>query len=102
MLQRAGTAVFLCGNKTDSAGNPVMADGVLKEYEIARKMNRFVIPVGATGYAAEKIWQLVQADIDGHYPEGGVKTHLQTLGNVNKNPDQLVDAIVGILKHVTT
>lgn len=101
MMYRAGTAIFLCGNKADASGTTVVADGVMKEYEIARKMNRFVIPVGATGHAAEKIWMLVHKDIDGHFPQGGVKTHLEALGNTNKTPNQLVDAIVGILRHIT-
>lgn len=48
MIARAGIAIFLFGNK--QAGNAVVpATGMQSEFEIAKELGLFVIPVGATG-----------------------------------------------------
>ena len=100
MVGRAGACIFLCGNKSDpGTGVTVVANGVLDEFEIARKGGRVVIPIGASGHAARAIWQTMMADLDTFFPQGGVKAHFQTLGNPRKSTSQILDAVFGILKH---
>jgi hypothetical protein len=77
MIQHAGVAVFIGGLKFDaSSGALVAADGVIEEFETARRLGRIVIPIGATGGAAAEIWKqmnkagklpcgLKRADFDG-------------------------------------
>ena len=62
LLSKAGFAVFLCGNKRDSAGNLALSEGVLEEFAIARAQRVYPIPIGSSGHAAQEIWQLVDAD----------------------------------------
>lgn len=53
MIDKCGVAFFLFGNKRDKAGKPIVADGVIKEFEIALKQGKYVFPIGSTGEAAK-------------------------------------------------
>lgn len=41
--------------------------GVLEEFEIAQNMNKIIIPIGSTGFAAKEIFNVVKADLT-RYP----------------------------------
>lgn len=101
MIGNAGFAIFLTGNKLDAAtNNTVIANGVLQEFEIAKQLKLYPIPVGATGHAAQQIWHEVHAAIDTFYPAKGVKTHFDTLNNPKKSNAELVEAIIAIIRRV--
>jgi len=100
MIDKSGACVFLAGNKDDGTGSPVEAGGVIEEFEIAAAMGKYPIPVGATGHAARKIWEIVSKDVKKFFPAGGVKSHFETLGNEKKTNKELVDAVFAILKQV--
>jgi hypothetical protein len=101
MISNSGFAIFLCGNKLDPSTNKtVIADGVLEEFEIAKRLGKYPIPIGATGYAALRIWDEVTAALDQFYPMGGVKGHFKTLGDEGKSNAEIVDAIFAITKRV--
>jgi hypothetical protein len=69
MIQQAGLCVFICGLKDGTGGgSAVIADGVIEEYESAKRLGRAVLPVGATGGASEVIWR--QAKAAGARPAG--------------------------------
>lgn len=99
MISKSGFAIFLCGNK-EKSGKTVIADGVLEEWEIAKAMKKYPIPIGASGHAARQIWEEVNADFSRFYPKSGFKQHFQTLGNENSTDDQIIDAVLGIIKRI--
>lgn len=45
----------------------VKANDLRREYEIARKQGCLVVPVGATGYAARKLWEEANKDFEAYY-----------------------------------
>jgi hypothetical protein len=101
MIQQAGFAIFLSGNKFDATTNDtVLANGVLQEFEITKQLNVYPIPVGATGHAAQQIWTEVYNDLDTFFPNKGVKTHFETLNNSRKSNQDLIDAIFAIINRV--
>ena len=103
MIANAGFAVFLCGNKVDpSTGKTVIASGVMKEFEITKRLNRYPIPVGATGNAARRIWEEVNGSLDRFFPNGGVKGHFQTLRDNKSSNEEIVEAIFAIAKRVVS
>ena len=51
MIAHAGIAVFIFGNKLQ-AGSVVPANGVRREFEIAKANGLLLIPIGATGFMA--------------------------------------------------
>ena len=60
MISYSGIAIFLFGNKLKD-GEVIIADGLLKEFEIAKSKGLLLIPVGATEYASRQIYsQLLQ------------------------------------------
>lgn len=66
MISQAGIAIFIFGNKK-VAEEIVIADGMLKEFEIAKEFKKFIIPVGVTGSATSKIFDEVKNNIS-DYP----------------------------------
>ncbi len=55
MIDKCGVAFFLFGNKKDRNGNTVIADGLMKEFEIAHQQGKYVFPIGSTGWAAKEL-----------------------------------------------
>jgi hypothetical protein len=103
MIANAGFAVFLCGNKLDpSSGKTVIASGVMKEFEITKRLKKYPIPVGATGHAARRIWEEVNGSLDRFFPNGGVKGHFQTLRDTESTNEEIVEAIFAIEKQVVS
>ena len=103
MIANAGFAVFLCGNKLDpGTGKTVIASGVMKEFEITKRLNKYPIPVGATGHAARRIWEEVNGSLDRFFPNGGVKEHFQTLRDTKSTNEEMVEAIFAVAKRVVS
>jgi hypothetical protein len=64
MISNTGFVVCICGNKVDeSSGNTVIADGVLEEFEIAEKLKKHPIPIGASGDTARRIREEVTKNL---------------------------------------
>jgi NAD-dependent SIR2 family protein deacetylase len=61
MLNHAGIAIFLFGNKLID-GQIVASNGMQEEFEIARGKGVFTIPIGITGYISRKLWEEVLND----------------------------------------
>ena len=66
MISEAGICIFIFGNKIEDKLIKD-ANGMIEEYKIAKKLNKFIIPVGATGYAAKSIFDDMKAEQD-NYP----------------------------------
>lgn len=67
MIAHAGVAVFVFGNKLE-AGKVVSANGVRREFEIAKDKGLLLIPVGATGFVAKELWEEVTKNFATYYP----------------------------------
>jgi hypothetical protein len=92
MLDMAGIAVFIFGNKKKD-GAIVNSDGMISEFEIAKKKNKIIIPVGSTGGAAKEIYDRVNANIAA-YPY--LTEHIERLGSVT-NGEELIELIYQII-----
>ncbi|MFD2609041.1 SIR2 family protein [Deinococcus taklimakanensis] len=66
MISRAGIAVFMYGNKLKD-GLTIDANGVYEEFQICRENGVIVVPVGATGFITQKIWQEVDRNFEEYY-----------------------------------
>lgn len=56
MISLAGIAVFIFGNKNDGEGNIISANGVKREFEIAISQGLIPIPIAATGYITQEVF----------------------------------------------
>jgi len=97
MLSSVGSVIFLGGAKLDKKGEVQIGPGTLEEFEIATKLGKYPIPVGATGRAAKVIWEQVAADPTHYFPDHNVKNYLQVLGDEEKSDEEIITAIFGLI-----
>jgi Sir2- and TIR-associating SLOG family len=94
MLENAGIAVYLFGNKTVD-GKIVPSNGMIEEFEIACANGVVPIPVGATGYVAEELWNKLMAAPDTYYPNNAdLLDAIKQLGNKSLKPGELITQIL--------
>lgn len=90
MLDHAGTAIFLFGNKLVD-GQLSESSGMREEFDVARQKGVFVIPIGITGSISSKLLQEVLADFDeASHPNG--KTILPLLRALGDGKTDLAEA----------
>lgn len=73
----------------------VDAPGVKEEFETAKRLERMLIPIGATGGAAEKLWELVERERQVLCP-GASRKDFSTL-KTSRSVAQIVRAVGRIL-----
>jgi hypothetical protein len=98
VIANAGVALFICGNRAES-GKPQLSPGVIREFEIACKLGAVPIPLGATGWAAEQIWNEVNKRI-GEFFAVNVSGELKILGGSGHSDEEYMKAIFGIMQAV--
>jgi hypothetical protein len=70
MVAYAGTAIFIFGNKSIPISDGArLSEGIRAEFAIAVEAGIAVIPIGATGYVAEELWNKVMDNFDQFYPK---------------------------------
>ncbi|PEQ56968.1 SIR2 family protein [Bacillus cereus] len=99
MLKNCGTAIFLLGNKKND-GKLQLADGVKKEFEIAKSQGISLIPIGATGYVSKECFKDICTNFNQYYPNGDRKLYkaFKKMGIKGLSEDQIIDNIVEFLK----
>lgn len=103
MMKHAGLALFIFGNKDDEKGSWKISNGMIEEFEVALKQGVIPIPIGATGYASEELWNKVMASPLLYYPSNSELIEAITeIGNKSLNDDDLIVQIlkaIGILQN---
>lgn len=99
MIGLSGFAVFVAGNKLE--GNTIVpASGVRQEFDTAMRLGRLPIPVGATGFVAEDIYNEVVPRLRELYGTVDVVEPFKVLGSKDATNERLVDAVASIIKAV--
>jgi len=95
MIDYAGIALFLFGNKRDPKGNVVMSNGMKQEFDLCVSAGVHPLPVGAIGFMAAELWADVNKRIDSFYPNAttAFRQDFQQLGDASKSPDELMSII---------
>jgi hypothetical protein len=91
MLDYAGIAIFVFGNKRNPAGDIVLSNGMTQEFELCIERGVHPLPIGATGYMAGDLWKTMTADLSKFYPgaTSDFVTDFHLLGDPSKSPDEL-------------
>jgi hypothetical protein len=99
IVSQAGIALFLFGNK-EKDGETVTADGVLREFAIAKDQGVAVLPIGATGSAAQSLASNAIADPDQFTPELDAtgRAGLAALANHTDNLKSLIPPILELIR----
>lgn len=98
MLAYAGIAIFIFGNKIED-NQIILADGVKKEFDIAKEKGLKLIPIGATGFMAEKLWNEIRNKFEEYYPKIGVdiKELFFTLGDSSIDLSTHLETVITII-----
>ncbi len=95
MISQAETAIFLFGNKLEDI-SVREADGMIKEFEIARSRKARLIAVGASGYVSAKLWRDVVNRYDDYFETRKNFGLYERLGDSAMPPATLIDTILEI------
>lgn len=98
ITSHAGIALFLFGTKQGDEG-VVLADGMEKEFKIARAQGLAVVPVGATGGVAKVLSDQVMANPDEFIAEIGAdgQALIGKLTEPTENLSDLIDPIMAVI-----
>jgi SLOG family protein len=99
MIDYAGIALFVFGNKRDAKGDLVLSDGMRQEFDICIQAGVHPLPVGATGFVAAELWKQVWKDFTKFYPKAtsAFRQSFEQLGDPSKNPGELSSLIQKVI-----
>lgn len=102
MIEHAGIAIFVFGNKKDGSGKIIESDGMKEEFDLCGDAGVVPIPVGATGYMAETLWKEVDGTFAHYFPKANaaVRNAFQAIGDTSTPPTKLKDEILAIIHHL--
>lgn len=93
IISESGICIFLFGNKVEDE-EVVTADGMLEEFEIAKSLNKIIIPIGATGGSAKKIFEMMKAESNKYQYLNDYWDKLE-----NSNQEDIVSIVLEIIKN---
>ncbi len=99
LIGQAGIALFFMGNKNVD-GEVVLADGVRKEFEIAREYGLALVPVGGSEFMARELWDEMKANFDAFFPGASseISQAFDTLGATFETPQEIISVVIDFLK----
>jgi hypothetical protein len=99
MLDLAGVAIFLFGNKKNDAAEVVEANGLIEEFEIAKAKGLFLLPIPQTGYVSAKLHnELIN---DKYYTQFDENIHpLINQLIKGKTDEEIIEGIINTLKSI--
>lgn len=102
MIEHAGVAIFVFGNKRGGADHVVESIGMREEFDICCASDVAPIPVGATGYMAQTLWKEVDRRFDHFFPKAtaAVRKSFKAIGNASTTPSKLQEEIQKIIHHL--
>lgn len=102
MIDYAGIALFVFGNKRDGSGNTVLSDGVRQEFDLCVQAGVRPLPIGATGFMASELWNQVSNDLDRFIPntDAAFRTDFAKLGDTATSPTELLSIVDRIVQQL--
>ena len=100
MLDFAGLAVFMFGNKLEGDPATVVASaGVEEEFEVAHSKGVKVLPLGFTDYVSRELWVRVRDDFATYYPNAtpAFRTMFDLLGDPSRTLDDQLQTTIDAL-----
>lgn len=97
MISYAGIAIFLFGNKLHD-GSVIKSPGMQEEFTLAKEKGLVLLPIGATGYMSEDLWQEALTDAQSRFNKRpDILSLYERLNDKSATPEQLVDVVIDLL-----
>ncbi len=102
MVDYAGIALFVFGNKRDDKGQVVLSNGMRQEFDLCIQAGVHPLPVGATGFMADELWKLVRQDFEKYFPGSDLSFRelFDQLGDASKSPEELAVVIMKLIERL--
>ena len=102
LIGKCGVALFFMGNKIVE-GKAVNADGVRKEFEIARELGLAMIPIGGSEFMARELWGEISDQFDAFFPSASaeLKDTFNNLGAHFDNPAECISHVLDFLNLIS-
>lgn len=102
MIDHAGIAIFVFGNKRDGKGNLVLSNGMRQEFDLCIQAGVRPLPVGATGFMAAELWNEVWNDFERFIPNVNVafRNDFEKLSGTSKSPSELLSIIEHLIQQL--
>ncbi|MEI2342238.1 SIR2 family protein [Priestia megaterium] len=101
MLSNVGIAIFIFGNKIDPKMKKVIgASGMNEEFKISIENGVIPIPIGATGFTSNELWQEVMKNFDKYVGIEKLKFLYKDLGDETKTSDELIGTVIKIISQL--
>jgi hypothetical protein len=102
MIDYAGIAIFVFGNKRNDKGEIALSDGVRQEFDLCAKAGIHPLPVPATGFLAAELWEEVRTNTAKFYPKASkaFMADFERLGDTTKTPDELIAIIQNLIEQL--
>ncbi|MRH42056.1 hypothetical protein GH741_05125 [Aquibacillus halophilus] len=102
MLSGVGVSIFIFGNKEDKkTGEIIGANGMKEEFDISIRNGAIPIPVGATGFTAQELWEIVMSNFNNYVGVDALKPLYESLGDKTKTESELIEIVINIVKELT-
>lgn len=100
MISHTGISIFLFGNKKDIDGKKINSNGMQEEYDISKQHGNFLIPVGATGDMAQKLWDNQMNELSSSHIINKWSPSVDDMNNLKntKSLNDLLGVIINIVK----
>lgn len=93
MISKCGIAIFIFGNKNGGE----IADGVLKEFNIASEKGIFCIPIAVTEHASREIYNIISANPEKYYENPEEIMPFVELLSKTTNTDEIIETLKKLL-----
>ena len=102
MIEHAGIAVFVFGNKLDPAGDMIPSNGMRQEFDLCIEAGVRPLPIGTTGYMAEILWKEVCNDFKKFYPGAtpAFRDEFEKLGDNSTALSDLIPVIQNLIEQL--
>lgn len=97
LIQQANISLFMFGQSSRNSSNH-FSEGVWEEYQISKKLNKYIIPIGTSGYESKLIWEDVKKHIT-QYPY--LETYIDYLNTEKKDVEKISKVIITILNNIS-
>lgn len=102
MIEQAGIAIFVFGNKKDGSGKIIDSSGMREEFDLCVASGVVPIPVGATGYMAETLWKEVDGRFNHFFPtaNASLRKSFKAIGSRSSTSAKLKGELFKIIHHL--
>ena len=101
MIALAGISIIIFGNKKDTSGNIIAANGVVREFSIAIEHGLIPIPIVSTGYVAGEIYATIMKSPEKYYSAvEWIIPSIEELSAVDLSEEQIIKKVITIIQNI--